>query len=476
MDLELAVRSGLQNHDSVRRNSLTQPSTIGSNGQAVQAGSTSEQQGRRDRQACIICASCFVIVFTACGTLFSFGVYQELYESMANTPGTPFYNASPAMIDLIGTLSAAFMTIGAPISSAWTKRFSPRRIVITGGILFFLGSVLASVSTRLWQFQLTQGLLAGIAIGFCYMPPVTVAPTWFASRRGLAMGIIMSGTGVGGLVWAPVIQAFNASFGYRNALRVSGGITSALIVAGGLFIEWDPVSKTKYAEENARLAQRPHSLLRKLWEIPLIDWRIAKSRKFCAQILSGSLQAGAYYTPVFFFSAYARTLGYSPAAGARFIAINNMCNAVGKIIIGFAADRYGRINVLLLSTAISALGSLIFWLPSTQVTALASGRGLFIAYSIVYGFFASPYVSLFPTTLVEVFGIQYFASVNGALYMARGLATLVGTPVAGALIKHNGVAGMVMPEGYLGMTIFISLLLGGAAGGVWWIRWESKQT
>lgn len=431
--------------------------------------------GKRNRQSCIICASCFVIVFTACGILFSFGVYQELYESMKSTPGTPFYKSSPAMIDLIGTLSASFMTIGAPISSAWTKRFSPRRVVIMGGLLFFLGSVLASISTHLWQFLLTQGLLGGLGISFCYMPAVTVAPPWFTGRRGLAMGIIMSGTGVGGLVWAPVIQHLNASFGYRNALRISAGISSALIIVGGLFIDWDPVSKERFAEENARLAQRPHSLLRKIWEIPLIDWRVARSRKFAAQLVSGSLQAGAYYTPVFFVSAYARTLGYSPAAGARFIAINNMCNAAGKIIIGFVADRFGRINVLLFSTAVSALGTIVFWLPSTQASGIASGRGLFITYSIVYGLFASPYVSLFPTTLVEVFGIQYFASVNGALYMARGLATLVGTPVAAALIKQSGMAGMVMPSGYLGMSIFVSLMLSGAALGVWWIRFESKQ-
>ena len=41
----------------------------------------------------------------------AFGVYQELYETIDG----PFQGASPAAIDLIGTLSASLMTIGAPL-------------------------------------------------------------------------------------------------------------------------------------------------------------------------------------------------------------------------------------------------------------------------------------------------------------------------------------------------------------------------
>jgi MFS family permease len=48
------------------------------------------------------------------------------------------------------------------------------------------------------------------------MPAVTIAPTWYGPRRGLAMGIILAGTGVGGLIWAPAITAMNKSLGFRR--------------------------------------------------------------------------------------------------------------------------------------------------------------------------------------------------------------------------------------------------------------------
>ncbi|CAK9781795.1 MFS general substrate transporter [Cutaneotrichosporon oleaginosum] len=423
-----------------------------------------------------ICTASFLCIFTTCGGVFSFGVYQELYQSMSQQPNTPFTGASPAAIDIIGTLSAAFMTIGAPLATAWTKRFSPRVAVLIGAALSFAAALLASHSTALWHFILTQGFLMGLGTCFSYMPAATVAPMWFGRRRGLAMGIILSGTGVGGLVWAPVMHALNEHLGFRNALRISGGVTTALVAAGALVLDWDPVSKARIEVEKARLAARPRSRLRSLWDVPLVDMRIARTGKFGGQLLATFLQSAAYYTPVFFFSAYARTLGYSPKQGANFIAINNAFNAIGKIGLGMLADRFGRINMLLITTAISAVASFVFWMPSTLLGArdLAAGRGLFVTYSIMYGTFASAYVSLFPAALVEIFGPQNFASVNGILYMARGFGTLAGTPSAGATVHSSSHD--VAPSAYFGMATMISALLLAASVGVVWVRWENKRS
>ena len=71
----------------------------------------------QDGRAVLIVISSFVLTLTACGLNFAFGVYQELYETL----GGPFANASPAQIDLIGTLGVSLMTMGAPFASAWTK-------------------------------------------------------------------------------------------------------------------------------------------------------------------------------------------------------------------------------------------------------------------------------------------------------------------------------------------------------------------
>lgn len=423
----------------------------------------------QNRQPFLILISSTALVFTGCGINFAFGVFQELYDSLSKLPNTSFTGATPAQIDLIGTLSIALMTIGAPFATAWVKQYSPRAVVWSGGIIYSLALILASFSQALWQFLLTQGLLLGIGTCMTYMPSVTVAPTWFSAHRGLAMGIILAGTGFGGVVWPLGFRYLIERVGFRNTLRITAGISFTLISASGISMRWPTSHLTRIQAENA--ANSRASLLR----IPLVDWRVARTRKFFAHALGAALQSAAYYTPVFFFASFARTLGYSQATSANFIAISNAANALGKIVIGHVADRMGRLNTLFLATLVSAIAVLALWLPSSLTTSQSSGSALFIVFTVFYGIFASAYVSLFPTSLVELFGVQNFASVNGVLYMVRGFATLLGTPIAGLLIRSSRHQ-QEGPRNYENTSIMVGVLLAAATVAVLWTRIEAMMT
>lgn len=379
--------------------------------------STPVNPQRRHRQILIVLSS-LALTTTGCGLNFAFGVYQELYETLDG----PFENASAAQIDLIGTLAVSLMTIGAPFASAWTKTYSPRTVTLVGGVLMAVANIAASFGQKLWHFILTQGLLLGCGTCLAYIPSVTVAPGWFDGRRGLAMGIILSGTGLGGVAWAPFLRYLNTAIGFRNTLRITGVMAFVMITASASVLKWDPAADTQRTQESQSR--------RSGWSLPRANWNIVRTRAFVAHATAAGLQAAAYITPVYFFSSYARTLGYSDTAGANFIALSNACNFGGKIVIGYLADRFGRLNALVLCTFVSGTVTFGFWLPSSLLINLAARRGLFIAYTCMWGITASSYIALFPTALAEQFGIQNFASINGLLYMIRGLGTLIGTPVS----------------------------------------------
>ena len=416
-----------------------------------------------NRRAILVVISSFILTLTACGLNFAFGVYQELYESLDG----PFANASPAQIDLIGTLGVSLMTIGAPFASAWTKSYSPRTITIMGGVIFAVANVLASFSQTLWQFILTQGLLLGCGTCLAYIPAVTVAPGWFAEKRGLAMGIVLSGTGMGGTIWAPALRALNASIGFRNTLRLTGVLSAILIAASGSILKWHPESEARHRLETRGGGSRLRP--------PLANWQIVQSRMFLAQAAGATFQAAAYYTPVYFISTYARTLGYSAAAGANFIALSNATSAGGKIALGYMADRWGRLNVLLVCTLVSALSTFALWYPSTMAMEGSVSEDLFISYVVLYSVSAGAYVSLFPTVLVELFGIQHFASVNGLLYMLRGVGTLCGTPGVGALLHRTDGSAIQMRWAFKNPSLMIGSLLANATIGCLWVRIEAVQ-
>ncbi|CAH0045642.1 unnamed protein product [Clonostachys solani] len=435
-------------------------------GLAIDANSL---QHSKWRYTSIVLAS-FMINFTACGVLFGFGVYQEHYETMVPIPDTPFTGASSAAIDLIGTLSASLMTIVAPFVMAWTKYFGPRPVVCAGGVLFGIASVLASFGKALWHFQLAQGLLLGLATGFSFVPSMTVAPTWFDKHRGLAMGIVSAGTGIGGLVWAPAISACIDSLGFRNTLRVTGCVAAALIGISGSVLDWELSMAKHLSTQNEALSPRTA-----LFKIPLPGWSMAKQRIFIIQAASTLFQSAAYYTPVFFTVMYTKSLGYNERDGANLTAVSNACNAIGKIAVGFIADRLGRLNSFFLTTLLTAFVCLGLWVPSTLIGIYdeAMARNLFISFTVLYGLFASAFISLFPAALIELFGVTELPRIAGIMYMLQGLAALVGTPVAGVLVTAHGVSRD--SSSYTPMAALVGALMASAAVAVAGVRFEAMK-
>ncbi|KAG0646537.1 MFS transporter asaE [Hyphodiscus hymeniophilus] len=405
-----------------------------------------------------------------CSIIFAFGVYQAFYEAMSKEPGNPFTGSSTSLISLIGILAIALMTMCGPFVMLWAKRYSPQAVISAGGLVFGVAFILASFSQYLWQFAFTQGILAGVGTSMSYVVMTSVAPAWYEKRRGLAMGVIMAGTGVGGMVWPPILRTLIEHVGFRNALRASGCVAAFFVVLAGFWLRWEPSFAAR-----VRVETKDWSKKRDWWlKVPVVDWQVAKTKKFAAQALGNFLQSAGYSTPLFLYAAYAQSRGYSVNTAANFITISNASNFVSRIIIGWAADRFGRLNALFATTFMSAIAVFSFWLPSTFCNHTSCNPGadaLFIIFTILYGAFASAYISLFPASLIELFGVQHFTSVNGALSLIRGIGALLGTPLTGLLIPQ--ALSLTSPGIYRHTAITVGVLLFVAGGATLWARLEA---
>ena len=322
---------------------------------------------RLSRYVTIVTAG-FVTMFMTCGIIFSYGVYQAIYEEMAKQPHTPFTEISSSIISLIGTLSIALMSMGGPFVMTWAKLYDPQPVIMLGGFIFGLGCILASLSEYVWDFALTQGILVGVGTCMAYVPTMSVAPTWFDKRRGLAMGIVISGSACGGMVWPPVLRAITAHVGFRNALRISGCLVILFVPLAGYALRWEPEFKAKVRSQTAGLTQATGWL-----KVPLVNWEVARTNKFIAQALGCFLQSAGYSTPLFFYAAFARSLGYSDSMADNFITFSNASNFLSRIVIGYAADKLGRLNLLYLTTVMSCIAVFAFWLPTTFANRMIPG-------------------------------------------------------------------------------------------------------
>ena len=106
---------------------------------------------------------------------------------------------------------------------------------------------------------------------------------------------------------------------------------------------------------------------------------------------------------------------------------------MSRILAGYAGDRLGRQNTLVLTLFFATASVFALWLSSAS-TAGSSSVSLWLAFLVLYNFFAGGYYALFPALIAEVFGIRQYAAVNASILFVRGMGTIFGSPVGGQLL------------------------------------------
>lgn len=109
---------------------------------------------------------------------------------------------------------------------------------------------------------------------------------------------------------------------------------------------------------------------------------------------------------------------------------------MSRILTGYAGDRLGRQNTLVLTLLLATSSVFAFWLSSVLTTS-SSSLALWLAFIVLYSFSAGGYYALFPALIAEVFGIRQYAAVNAFILFVRGMGTVFGSPIGGKLLGSS---------------------------------------
>ncbi|KAI0368932.1 MFS general substrate transporter [Pilatotrama ljubarskyi] len=403
-----------------------------------------------------------------------YGLFQEFYTSPeTNVKGA---EGQDALVSLVGTIGSGLTWSGSIFVNPMIGRFDNVKLIsLAGAFIMSLGIFLASFSTQLWQLYLTQGVLYGIGSSMYYFPIMSLTPAYFDRNRGAAMGIVLAGSGVGGLVLSPVFHTLLTRLGIQWALR---------ILAIWNFVLGIPIScvvtKKHGAAANAAGSTRVSMALVKRGTFILQVRTAAQGRSFFAetiwsiQSLGALLQAAGNMVPVYFLTTYSVSiLSYSSSTGSLLLAVNTAVNSAARIGMGVLADRVGRQNTMILSVIFSGIAVFALWYDSD--------RARFLAFVVFYGILAGGYNALLPTTITEVYGVQNYSSVNGFIYFVRGLGALFGAPIAGLILgshqrgtRLNGsmISDLqVLKKRYNEVAVFDGTLILAAGVCVAYVRW-----
>ncbi|KAK9688549.1 hypothetical protein K7432_014375 [Basidiobolus ranarum] len=306
----------------------------------------------------LIVLGSFCVHFIVFGLEFTFGVFQQYYEQVK------FTQHSSKEIALVGTIESTTCYVVGVLSGPLAERLGFRLSILTGSVILAASLIGASFATQLWQLYLTQGFLLGVGASMVYFPAISAPSHWFVKKRSTAVSLAVSGAGVGGLVFAPGIDALFGLVGFNWTLRILG-IVCLLAVGSTAFVlvpQTKPISAIDPVNPKAKISKN-------LW----------KDLDFVSLLGMNLLSSLGHLVPFYFISSYAVSCGFTPAKGALLIGILNGASCAGRLVFIFVTERVGRVNQLLICAFCMGASILTMWLKATSY-------GVLIAFCLVFGY------------------------------------------------------------------------------------------
>ena len=141
--------------------------------------------------------------------------------------------------NLVFVFQAAY-ALGMLFVGSLIDRLGTRPVVLSGAVLLGTGLCLASRSTSLIEFQLTYGIVVGIAAGAFFAPMIAAATRWFDSNRSLAVSLVSAGMGVAPMTISPLARWLISTYDWRSAMMTVGIIAWALLIPAALLVRQPP--------------------------------------------------------------------------------------------------------------------------------------------------------------------------------------------------------------------------------------------
>ncbi|KAI0881348.1 MFS general substrate transporter [Annulohypoxylon maeteangense] len=373
----------------------------------------------------------FVIMITTWGLINSFGVYQTYYETDLLRTNTS------SDISWIGSLQGALLMIGGIISGPFFDAGHFHALTISGLFLVIFGLFMTSLCATYWQVLLAQGICVGLGCGLLFLPSAAILSQYFARRRALALGVQSTGSPIGGIIFPIIFSHLQPRIGFGWATRVIAFILLALAVVPLIFMR-------------PRVPPPSHKRA-------FIDRDALKEAPFLAFAASGVGAFLGLYVPFFYIQLYSLRFGIADEQmSAYLVTLLNAGSVFGRILPNFVADYAGSMNML----AATTLGASILAFGWFGVKDL----GGTVVFAVLFGFFNGGVTSLPPSAIVSLTpDMSRLGTRMGMLFAVVGVAVLVGTPIAGAILRDPEDAGRW--KGLIGFAA-ATMFYGGVGFGV----------
>jgi MFS family permease len=343
------------------------------------------------------------ILVNTWGIINTFGVFQAFYESDL------LKTHSSSEISWIGSTQASLLFLVGVFAGPLYDAGYFRHLLFVGLFLIVLGQFMTSLCTAYWQIMLAQGVAMGVGMGMTFLPSAAILGQYFSRHRALALGLSSVGSPVAGSIFPIMFSRLQPAVGFGWATRAMAFILLAMSAIPLVFMRTRVPPTTGKARA-------------------IIDRSALRDAPFMLFVLGGFFSFLTLYVTFFYISLFATSRGTVSADFAPYlVTLLNAGSILGRIIPNALADRYGSLNLIIACT----VGSMILafgWLGIRDL-------GGSVAYVLLYGAFSGGVVSLTPSVIVGLSpDMGRVGTRMGMSFIISGLAILVGTPIAGAIL------------------------------------------
>ena len=339
-------------------------------------------------------------------------------------PVTDEFGWSPPQFFLSFTVMMCLGLITGPVVGSLVKAHGLRTLGIVGLIGHSLAYVLLSFNTgSLTLWYLSWALLAFLGAGSLPIIWTSVLNGWFEKHRGKAIGITMTGTGLGAFVLPPLVEMLISDYGWRTAYRGVGlgALVVSLPIVLALFRE-----NTSSSEDNTvsktTLAPR--------------DWGMTRAEtiKTPRFWLLGSVLFLTVIVVAGFLSNFPRIMaeqGLDREAIARIASVMGITVVIGRLLVGILVDKFWAPGV----------AAVFFVLPAIALLLLLTGdvgASTAIVVAVLIGLAAGAELDLLAYLTSRFFGPRHYPEIFGSIIAFFTVGAGIAPPLFGAVAQATG--------------------------------------